>query len=1330
VAAESIFGGEIRLRLELQAYHIAARLVGVVFRRFMKTYRNPTVELCRDGCFSKQNYRRLGKPFLATNFFALWSLFTGVSGQAQSLATMTIQAGQPGASVSSNLFGIFFEEINYAGDGGLYGEMVRNRSFAESTSPNFWTLAASATAVGTISVDTSLPLSANNLAALNLTMSSGTGSVGAVNAGYWGMSLQSGATYDLNFFARGAASFSGPVQVRLQNSSGSTIYAQTSISGLTTNWQRFSAALVSSDTDTNAQLALSISNASTVWLDEVSLFPRATFNNRTNGLRLDLANMLAAMKPSFLRYPGGNFIESWNVTNAVRWKKTIGDLAQRPGHNNDSWGYWSTDGYGLDEAFRQCEDMGMEMLYGINAGLMLGYDGSANNTVPLDQMGPWVQDAVDLISYANDATNTFWGAQRAVNGHSAPYNLKYLEIGNENGGSYLNDRYTLFYDAIKAQYPDVHLLTPGNWGGGMPWSRPVEIADEHYYSDPATFISYATKYDSYSRSGPKIFVGEYAVTSGFGTYGNLAAALGEAAFMTGMERNSDIVQLASYAPLFANVNGIQWHPDLIYYDNSRSFGTPSYYVQKMFSLNRGDVVLPVAVVASSVLTNPPPQGAVGVGSWSTAVQYTNLVVTSNGVTLYQSDFVNQGTNGWRVYNGTWGVSSGRYQQTSTSTIDCRSTTGSTNWANYTISMRARKTGGSEGFLILFNWLDDNNWTWLNLGGWGNTLHGIEQDVNGSKAILGTRASGSIQNNQWYDISIVLTGTRIQCYLNGTLIQDVTYPATSPGGLYASSTYNQRDKQIIVKAVNPYGQALTTTLNLAGVASVSNNATMIQLTSGSPSDENSFSAPTYVSPITNLISNAGTNFTVMLPANSLSILRLQLPSPLPPNGLKAVVSGWQVALSWSAYNTATNYVIKRATAVGGPYSVIAVTNGTSYVDSGAAVGGTYYYTLSALLPAGPTPDTTPVSAVVGVSLQAYLPFDDASGTVATDVTGNGWSGALMNSPSWVGGYSTGAVNLSGSSQYVSLPTGVVSNLNSFSITAWVNLGSLSSWSRIFDFGTGTSAYMFMTPQSGAGTFRFAITTNGYGAEQQISSPSALPTGGWHHVAVTLSGGVGILYLDGVAVGTNSAMTLSPSILGSTTQNWIGRSQFSGDAYLAGAVDDLRIYSGALGAGELATFLTPLATPTGLSATPGDARATLTWSASANANGYSIAVSTNSGGPYVVKLVKTGLTFTDTNVLNGVLYYYVVSATNSIGGSAVSAPVSVRPVSTASPKLSLGHSGNQLQFIWPGTHTGWHLQAQTNSLGTNWSDVPGTDSVSQWTVVPSLAVGNVFYRLTYL
>ncbi|HLX95829.1 MAG TPA: alpha-L-arabinofuranosidase C-terminal domain-containing protein [Verrucomicrobiae bacterium] len=602
----------------------------------------------------------------------------GLAAQAPAAATLTIQADQPGAIISSNLFGIFFEEINFAGDGGIYAEMVSNRNFEPPSLTAGWQLITTGSAVGTSSSDSSMPLNASNLYSAKLNFSSGSGGVGLANNGYWGMNFQAGQTYQLGLYARCSSGYNGTLIAGLESANGSRIYAQGTLTGLTTNWQYFSLTLVPNATDTAGRLALVISQSGSVWLDVVSLFPGATFDNRTNGLRSDLASMLSALHPSFLRFPGGNFIEGANITNAVRWKKTIGDISQRPGHLDDAWGYWSTDGFGYHEFLQFCEDLGMQPLYAVNGGLALGYNGSSNNTVPLSQMGPWVQDALDAIQYANGDTNTTWGALRAANGHPAPFNLQYLEIGNENGGSYYDDRYTLFYDAIKSNYPSLHLIAPGNWPGGPPWSRPVEIQDEHYYASPATFYSYATKYDSYRRNGPKVFVGEYAVNSSYGTYGNLASALAEAAFMTGLERNSDIVQMASYAPLLANLNGYQWLPDLIYYDSARGiFGAPSYYVQELFGQNRGDVVLPTVIsgttslyASSSLLqsngqiivkvvnTNSTPlattfnvTGVNGVASGATVIQLTSGSLTDgNSLTLPTKVFpitnsiANAGTN--------------------------------------------------------------------------------------------------------------------------------------------------------------------------------------------------------------------------------------------------------------------------------------------------------------------------------------------------------------------------------------------------------------------------------------------------------------------------------------------------------------------------------------------------------------------------------------------------------------------------------------------------------------------------------------------------------------
>lgn len=688
-------------------------------------------------------------------------------------AELAVQVDQPGAKVSPTLFGIFFEEINFAGEGGLYAELVRNRTFEDPNPTNGWFFIRTGTVLGQMTIDSSHPLNTNTPNALRLTRGTGTGMLGVANAGYWGMHFAAGQTYDLSFFARCTAGTTPQLIVQLQNATGTYTNATQYIGGLSTNWRRFSVSLVPAVTVTNGRLVIGLLNASTVWLDVVSLFPRNTFKGRTNGLRSDLAETLVELGPSFVRFPGGCYVEGNYLSNAFQWKKTIGDIAQRPGHLNDVWGYFSTDGLGYHEYLQMCKDLGAEPLFVINCGM------AHNEVVPLEQMSQYVQHALDAIEYANGPTNTTWGALRAANGHPEPFNLKYIQIGNENGGSAYNQRYALFYDAIKSNYPNINIIAC-NWGG-LPTSRPVEISDEHYYNNPGFFIANATRYDSYSRSGPKIYVGEYAVTSGSGN-GNLRGALAEAAFMTGLERNSDIVVMASYAPLFANVNGKQWNPDLIYFDGWRVCPTPSYHVQKLFSRNRGDVVLPATVTASVTLpSTQAPRGAIGVGSWNTHVQFTNIVVKSNGVTLYHSDFVAEGTNGWRFYHGDWSVTNGLLRQTAITT-DCRATTGNTNWSNYTITLRARKVSGQEGFLIIFNWLDDDNWTWWNIGGWNNSQHAIEVCREGSKTTLGRTVSGSVATNRWYDIRIELEGDRVRCYLDDELVHDVRYNLPKSGAI--------------------------------------------------------------------------------------------------------------------------------------------------------------------------------------------------------------------------------------------------------------------------------------------------------------------------------------------------------------------------------------------------------------------------------------------------------------------------------------------------------------------------------------------------------------------
>lgn len=1205
---------------------------------------------------------------IPSKLFLVAFLLTSAAAHGQSAATVTVNVNQPGAVVSSNLFGIFFEEINFAGEGGLYAEMVRNRAFYDPTTPYYWTLVTQESATGSMTVDPATPLNTNIPNSLKLTMSSGSGSVGAANGGFWGMSVSNGATYNLSFHAMAANGFSGPVVARLENAAGTLVYAQASFNGLTGSWQTFSAPLVSGATDTNAQLVMSISQPATIWLDVVSLFPQATYDNRTNGLRPELADMLAANHPSFMRYPGGNFIEGANITNAVRWKKTVGDISQRPGHLNDAWGYWSTDGYGLDEALRQCEDMGMEMVYGINAGLALGFNGSTNNTVPLDQMGPWVQDALDLIQYANGATNTTWGALRAANGHPAPYNLQYLEIGNENGGSYYDDRYALFYSAIKSNYPAIHLIVP-DWGG-IPASTPVEIQDEHYYSDPATFISYATKYDSYSRAGPKVFVGEYAVTSGYGTYGNLSAALGEASFMTGMERNSDLVLMASYAPLFGNVNGMQWQPDLIYFNNSEAFGTPSYYVQQMFSQNRGDAVLPSSVVVTTNASDDTPQGAIGLGSWNTSVQYTNIVVTSNGVTLYQSDFVGQGTNGWSVFNGSWSVNAGLYQQTAQIT-DCYSTylnNNSTNWANYTITLQARKTGGAEGFLVLFNVLNNYNWTWWNIGGWSDTLDGIEQMVGGNKTTY-AQVPQTIAQNTWYYIRIVVTGPRAQCYLGTNslqaatnLVQDVTLPALQ-AGLLVSSTYSPTAGQVIVKAVNPYSTSMTTTFSFTGVNSILPNGTMIQLTSPNATDENSFAAPTYVSPVTNAISTAATNFTLTLPANSLSILRLaasginnytnlslQIPSPI-TNGVAVASTVWgELSGNWINLTANTNHAITWTSA----------NTNVAAVDIAGNVLGTGPGTTSivASYPALGLAATQAVQVVyIPAALVHRFSFSETNGsTIAADsIGGPAWNGTLPN-----GGTFSGSGQLSFSavaSQFLNLPGGILSNYDAATIEMWIPgiSGSTTSppFVYLFAFGNtdGSGAgydYIFFNPNLARTTISAADP--GYDGEEGGDLASSLGQATNLHLTCVFDCPAGLIsvYTNGVLASTFTGIADPLSVVGNEFA-YIGRSLYTADAYLTWTIDELRIYNGPLSAVEIA-------------------------------------------------------------------------ATDALGPNQL--------LSTASPTLSASVSGGNLMISWPLASAGYSVLMTSNLSGASWTAVTTAPQIigNQWQLaVPLTNTGPQFYRL---
>jgi alpha-L-arabinofuranosidase len=779
------------------------------------------------------------------------------SAATEKTATLTVEVDRPGAAISPTLYGVFFEEINFAGDGGLYAELIRNRSFEDSDKPDHWTLIRDESAKGEMAVAAERPMSEKNLRSLRLKIDEiGNGRAGVANGGYFGIAVAKGEKYDLSLYARAAEGYGGSLAVTLESGDGKTVYAQANVEKMSAEWKPYRLELTSQGDDPKARLVISATKPGTVWLDMVSLFPRKTWKSRPNGLRPDLAEMLQNLHPAFLRFPGGCWVEGDTMRLASRWKKTIGEPSERWTQPN-LWGYNSTNGLGYLEYLQMCEDLGTEPMFVINVGM------SHKENVPMDKMGEFVQDALDAIEYANGPAESKWGSLRAKHGHPRPFDLKYLEIGNENGGPAYNERYALFYDAIKAEYPRMNLIA-NFWEAKAPSSRPVEILDEHYYSTPEFFMQQADRYDQYDRKGPKIFVGEYAATQNVGK-GNLRAAVGEAAFMTGMERNGDVVVLSAYAPLFVNMDLRAWNPDLINFNSSRVFGIPSYYVQKMFAENRGDVVLPTKIEMPET-AGETPRGDVGLGTWATQAEFKDVVVSSGEKT------VSLKADGWKPARGDWKAADGAIGQ-STLEENCRAIQGDPQWTDYTLSLKARKTGGKEGFLIFFHVRDDANLTWWNIGGWGNTSHCIEQTAGGAKSSIVEHVPGGVETGRWYDIRVAVKGGNVKCYLDGKLIHDVNYPV--PKTLFAVSGLSKNKDEAIVKIVNTAFVPQKVELKLAGAKGVEPNAARIVLTSEKPDDENSLEQPRKVSPVADTLAGAGVKNSLTLPANSVTVLRFKL-----------------------------------------------------------------------------------------------------------------------------------------------------------------------------------------------------------------------------------------------------------------------------------------------------------------------------------------------------------------------------------------------------------------------------------------------------------------------
>ncbi|HEY5298565.1 MAG TPA: alpha-L-arabinofuranosidase C-terminal domain-containing protein [Verrucomicrobiae bacterium] len=541
-----------------------------------------------------------------------------LTGSAQ-LPTFTVDASHPIGKVSPTLYGLMTEEINHSYDGGLYAELIQNRAFLDNAdTPVHWSVVNNNDSAASIALDPNNAFNDQLTTSLRLTVTKADGknSAGVANSGYWGIPVQPKTTYSATIFAKADSNFSGPLTVSIVSEDGTKIYASKTFSGLTTDWKKFEVTLKTGRVAPTAKthFVISLNKPGTIWLGMVSLFP-PTWKNQPNGFRKDLMQMLVDLNPKFLRFPGGNYVEGDMIATRFDWKKTIGPIEDRHGHPCP-WGYRSTDGMGLLEFLEWCEDMKAEPVLAVYAGYSL----RGAHVNPGADLEPFVQDALDEIEYVTGDADTKWGAQRVKDGHSAPFDLHYVEIGNEDwfdkSKSY-DARFAQFYDAIKAKYPQ--LKTISTIGNDQPesarvHSRQPDVTDEHYYRSVKTFLEmspgYAKKYD---RSGPEIFVGEWAAyETSFPPWDrqsqkepptpDLKAAIGDAVFMAAMERNSDLIKMQCYAPLLVNVNpgARQWRPDLIGYDALSAYGSLSYYAIRMFSRNVGDEILSTASSETAV----------------------------------------------------------------------------------------------------------------------------------------------------------------------------------------------------------------------------------------------------------------------------------------------------------------------------------------------------------------------------------------------------------------------------------------------------------------------------------------------------------------------------------------------------------------------------------------------------------------------------------------------------------------------------------------------------------------------------------------------------------
>lgn len=777
-----------------------------------------------------------------------------------------------------DLYGIFFEDLNHAADGGLYAEMVQNRSFefCAVDNPSYHPLMAWEKIEKKYSrmqwwIQDSHPYSRRNPHYLVCEIFETGMGAGVRNTGFTpGMYLQKGEKYRFSCLAATDGRGELPLRLVLENDEGRNLGQADIVVSNGTVWNHYEAEITAQETTTAGNLSIYIEAVGRLYLDMVSLFPQKTFMQQRNGLRADIATLLADLKPRFMRFPGGCLVHDGSINaedrdSLYRWKNTIGVLEERPARRNN-WGYNQTLGLGYYEYFCFCEEIGAKPLPVLPAG----YDPHHQRKVPFDQLDEWIQEALDLISFANDDASAQWGRIRCELGHPEPFGLEYIGIGNEEVGEGFFERYPYFHKAIKEKYPDIQIIaSSGPFAAGGEYEKGwncarrnhADLVDEHYYMAPEWFLANHHRYDSFDEKDPRVFLGEYA------SWGNTwYNALIEASYMTGMERNSEKVGLACYAPLLCNVNYINWKPDMIWFDNHQAYGTANYYVQKLFMNHQGDdrIELEMTGIDDSVTMQDDPKGGFGLRTEpDTVVRYSQIMIEDiqNGTIWKDSEVYFVGDN---------------VEQYISADPDARVVTEdillhTVESDHYIITVKGEMLYGRRGFMLQYGNRDKKNRYQWEIGGWQNMDSALTQNIAGRNSCL-TQSSFTVAADREYELKLEIEGRHLRAYIDGELIHEIHHAPVKIEPLYTAASIDRQSGDVIVKLVNVQKRPIDTVLHMEGIEQAKGTAYI--MSGFALKDENSFAEPLKVSPREEEIQLTQGCCSCHIDGESVQVLRFQ------------------------------------------------------------------------------------------------------------------------------------------------------------------------------------------------------------------------------------------------------------------------------------------------------------------------------------------------------------------------------------------------------------------------------------------------------------------------